>query len=112
MGSPAAEDPDPHDRPDRLLLLLRGAVAIALAGLLTAALLAPVAIGAGTLLARAATGVGATTAGVLDRAPDAVTVVTDATGRPMALLYRRFRVPVGRSGVSGRDRRRPAAGPW
>ncbi|MFC5138299.1 transglycosylase domain-containing protein [Actinomycetospora rhizophila] len=105
MGSRDVEDFDHGDQqhePDagRGLLLLRGAVATALAGLLMAALLAPVAIGAGTVLARAASGVGATTIGVLDRAPDAATVVTDATGAPMALLYRRFRLPVGPSGIA------------
>lgn len=84
----------------RLPLLLRAVPVVAAAGVLVAALLAPVAIGAGTVLARASTGVGATTTGILDRAPDAATVVTDATGAPMALLYRRFRVPVGPAGIA------------
>jgi membrane peptidoglycan carboxypeptidase len=85
---------------DRLPLLLRAAAVTAAAGVLVAALLAPVALGAGTLLARASTGVGATISGVLDRAPDAATVVTDAAGQPMALLYRRYRLPVGPAGIA------------
>lgn len=86
-----------HDRPavDRPVLLLRGAAAVALAGLLVAVLMAPVAIGAGTLLARASSGVDATSTGVVDDGADAATVVTDAAGAPIALLYRRFRLPVG-----------------
>ena len=86
-----------HDHPvdDRPLLLLRGAVAVAVAGMLVAVLVAPVAIGAGTLLARASTGVEATSTGVVDDGADAATVVTDAAGTPIALLYRRFRLPVG-----------------
>ena len=86
-----------HDHPgdDRPLLLLRGAVAVAAAGLLVAVLVAPVAIGAGTVLAQASTGVDATSTGVVDDGADAVTVVTDAAGTPIALLYRRFRLPVG-----------------
>jgi membrane peptidoglycan carboxypeptidase len=87
------EHDDPDD--DRSLLLLRGALAVALAGMLVAVLLAPVAIGAGTLLARASTGVDATSTAVVDDGADAATVVTDAAGAPIALLYRRFRLPVG-----------------
>ncbi len=85
---------------DRLPLLLRATAVTAAAGVLVAALLAPVAVGAGTLLARASTGVGVTVAGVLDRAPDAATVLADATGQPMALLYRRYRLPVGPEGIA------------
>lgn len=103
MGHPGGEDPDHPDAPDadRLLVLLRGTVAVGVAGLLLACLLAPVAIGAGTVLARASTGVGATTTDVLGHAPDAATVLTDATGAPMALLYRRYRLPVGPERIAG-----------
>lgn len=86
-----------HEDParDRPLLLLRAAAAVAVAGLLVAVLLAPVAIGAGTLLARASTGVDVTSTGVVGDGADAATVMTDAAGAPIALLYRRFRLPVG-----------------
>ncbi|WP_285656811.1 transglycosylase domain-containing protein [Actinomycetospora sp. NBRC 106375] len=94
-----AEDPDGNE--DRVLLTLRGATAVAVAGLLVAALLAPAAVAAGTLAARASTGIGVTSAGVLDRVPDAATVITDATGAPMATLYRRFRLPVGPGQIAG-----------
>lgn len=81
-------------------LVLRGAGAVVVAGLLVAALLAPVAIGAGTVVARASTNVDATSTGVVDVAADAATVMTDASGTPMAMLYRRFRLPVGSEDIA------------
>ncbi|GAA4796965.1 transglycosylase domain-containing protein [Actinomycetospora chlora] len=96
------EDADDHDEApeDRVLLLLRGAAAVAVAGLLVAGLLAPVAIGAGTVVARASSNVAVTAADVVDRDPAAASVITDTTGAPMAVIYRRYRLPVGPRGIA------------
>ncbi|MFC5139076.1 transglycosylase domain-containing protein [Actinomycetospora rhizophila] len=96
-GAHRDEDDDSRDRP---LVALRAATAFAAAGLLLAGLLAPAAVGAGTLLARASANVSSTTAGLLDREPDAASVITDVFGAPMATVYDRYRLPVGPTGVA------------
>ncbi|PVZ06882.1 transglycosylase domain-containing protein [Actinomycetospora cinnamomea] len=99
MGRPDAEDSD-HSGAGLLPLLLRALAATAVAGALVAAFLAPIAVGAGTLMTRATTSAGAAGADILDARPAAATVMTDATGEPMALLYRRYRLPVGPEGIA------------
>ena len=99
MGGAHEEDHDESE--DRALLVVRSAAALAVAGLLVAGLLAPTVIGGGALVARASASVASTTSGLLDRMPDAASVLTDVTGAPLATLYRRYRLPVGSGGIAG-----------
>ncbi len=72
----------------------------AVAGTVVALLLAPPAVGGAALLARASTGIGATSASLAQARPDAASVLLDDTGAPIAYLYRRFRLPVPAAGIA------------
>jgi membrane peptidoglycan carboxypeptidase len=64
------------------------------AGVLTAGVLAPVALGAGVLSNQVSDAVGGISATLASNEQPAVTTVTDRAGNPIATIYDQYRVPV------------------
>ena len=80
--------------------LLGGLGALALAGVLLAGLMAPVAAGAAVVATRATESVGAAGSRLADGRVRAASVLLDDDGVPMAELYERYRLPVGGGQIS------------
>ncbi|MFD9890712.1 transglycosylase domain-containing protein [Amycolatopsis sp. NPDC059027] len=82
----------------------RGTVTLAglcaLAGVLVAGLLAPVALGAGLLSNQVSDSVGAISADLATGSPPLTTTVTDRDGNPIATLYDQYRLPVTAAGIA------------
>ena len=81
-------------------LLGRGLLACLLAGLVVAALAAPIVVAGGLAVRRAAASVDTTTGSLTGGTVREASVITDADGTPIAHLYERYRVPVGADGIA------------